>query len=65
MGAAERRQKDQHMAEVMKKRGIWHGKRIGPGPYHGSGGLTFKITDVGSAAYRRLMKGRKGKNESA
>ena len=45
-----RRQKDQHMAEMLKQRGIYHGMRL-------TKGLTNipNVGDVGSAAYRRLM----------
>lgn len=55
MGAAERRQKDQHMAEMLRRNGIFHGMRKCK-PSANSGGLTFKLTDTGSAAYRRLRR---------
>lgn len=45
-----RRQKDQHMAEMLKQRGIFHGMRVTKGLDN-----IPKLTDVGSAAYRRLV----------
>lgn len=52
MGAAEQRQRSQKMAEDLRKRGIYHGKRMTT-PCHYN---YPKFTDVGSAAYRRLQE---------
>lgn len=49
MGASERRNKDQSMAQALIKRGYPHGRRFGVGLSN-----IPKLTDVGSAAYRRL-----------
>lgn len=52
--AGAQRAKDSAMAADLKARGIWHGKRM-------SKGLTNipNISDVGSAAYRRLVAKRR------
>lgn len=57
MGAAEQRTRSQAMAADLLRRGIWHGKRTTvthapaiPDP-----------TQVGSAAYRRLVESRRAK----
>lgn len=48
-GKTNKRAKDQKMAQDLVRRGIYHGRRM-------SVGLSNipKLTDVGSAAYRRL-----------
>jgi hypothetical protein len=51
MGAAEQRQKDSKMAADLVRRGIWHGKRLTKGLSN-----IPTPTDVGSAAYRRLLE---------
>lgn len=53
MGAAENRQKNSKMAADLVRRGIFHGKRT-TRANPGSGGIP-PLTDVGSAAYRRLL----------
>lgn len=53
-GAADR-QKNALMAADLKKRGIYHGKRQGPGPSHNN----MPVNEAGSAAYRRLQKAKK------
>jgi hypothetical protein len=48
-----RRKKDQEMAADLVKRGIYHGKRNHPSHQ----GINYpKLTDVGSAAYRRHLQ---------
>lgn len=54
MAAGERRTKDQKMAEDLRRRGFFHGKRQSR-PTHYNYPV---LTDVGSAAYRRLMSHR-------
>lgn len=57
MGKAEDRNKHQKMAEDLRKRGIFHGKRLSK-PYPNSGGEYSQswVSRVGSAAYQRLMR---------
>ena len=50
MGVAENRTKNSKMAADLVKRGIWHGRRMTKGLSN-----IPNMTDVGSAAYRRLM----------
>ncbi len=57
MAAGDQRAKSQKMAQDLKERGIWHGRRMTK-PTHAN---YPKLTEVGSAAYRRLqMKSRAG-----
>lgn len=56
MGASEQRQKSSKMASDMVKKGIWHGRRM-TSPTHNN----YPVNEPGSAAYRRLMKSRRGK----
>jgi hypothetical protein len=51
MGRAESKAKNSAMASDLVARGIWHGKRTTT-PRHNN---YPKLTDVGSAAYRRLQ----------
>lgn len=53
MSAGKQRNKDQEMAKDLLSRGIYHGKRQ-------SKGLDNRppLSDVGSAAYRRLLASR-------
>ena len=46
--------KNQKMAADLLKRGIWHGKRT-TSPHHNN----MPVNQTGSAAYRRLQKGKK------
>jgi hypothetical protein len=58
MGVAENRAKNAKMAADLKERGIYHGKRLTVGLSN-----IPKLTDVGSAAYRRLQASkRQGRN---
>lgn len=50
MSAADQKQRSQKTAEDLKKRGIYHGKRTTT-PRHAN---YPKLTEVGSAAYRRM-----------
>lgn len=52
MSASSNREKNSKMAADLKNRGIYHGKRM-TSPTHNN---YPKLTDSGSAAYRRLMK---------
>ena len=56
MSAAERREKDRKMAADLKKRGIYHGKRLTSTTCD----PTPRLGVVGSAAYRR-RHGRNGR----
>jgi hypothetical protein len=52
MAGPAQRAKDQKMAADLVARGINHGHRH----YHFTQGISYpKLTDVGSAAYRRLL----------
>jgi hypothetical protein len=53
MGAAENRAKNSKMAADLKNRGIYHGKRLTKGLDN-----IPKIGETGSAAYRRMRKGK-------
>lgn len=55
-GAADRA-KNAAMAADLKRRGIYHGKRQGPGPRHNN----IPVNEPGSAAYRRLMAKLRGR----
>jgi hypothetical protein len=48
---ANRSTKDKEMAADLKRRGIYHGRRLTKGL-----DATPKFSDVGSAAYRRLVE---------
>lgn len=52
MALADQRAKSAKMAKDLIARGFYHGRRQSS-PYPNSGGMTFRLTDVGSAAYRR------------
>lgn len=54
MGASERRNKSQANAADLLRRGFWHGRRQSK-PTHSN---YPNLTDVGSAAYRRLQQSR-------
>lgn len=55
MAASDRSMKDKKMAADLKRRGIFHGKRLTK-PYPNSGGLTM-VWRPGSAKAQRLGKG--------
>lgn len=54
--AGKSREKDQAMAADLLKRGIFHGKRMGPGTLAPP---VPPLGEAGSAAYRRIMKKKK------
>lgn len=58
MGAAEQRNKSSKMAADMVKKGIYHGKRTTT-PHHNNS----PVNEPGSAAYRRLQRSKKGRNQ--
>lgn len=51
MSAGDQKAKSQKMAQDLKDRGIWHGRHMTK-PMHAN---YPKLTEVGSAAYRRLQ----------
>ena len=57
MGAAENRNKSQKMAADLLARGFWHGRRATQGLSNIPG-----LSEVGSAAYRRLVERRRQGN---
>lgn len=50
MSLADRRNRDKEMAAALKRRGIFHGKRVTQGINN-----IPSMADVGSAAYRRRV----------
>jgi len=60
MSASEQRAKSSKMAADLKARGIYHGRRM-TAPYAHSGGMTFKLNEVGSSKYQRLVESRRGR----
>lgn len=59
MSAAQQRERSQKMAQDLKDRGIFHGKRMSK-PYPDSGGLTMS-KGPGSSKYRRYLETQKQK----
>lgn len=56
MAASDQRAKSAKMAADLAKRGIYHGKRTTT-PHHNN----IPVNEPGSAAYRRLMKSKRGR----